>query len=857
MSPTQFPDFHLTDGGASKARGWRAVRDALAAFVPAAFVAAVIVAAAAVLAGLAPAGPALAQPAAVAPVQTAGQGAPGGPVRVEAVEVELVAREAAVVPGQPLTLGLRVLHDPHWHTYWRNPGDSGLPTQLELALPQGFAAGEIRWPAPKRLFIPPLANYGYEDEIVLPLPVSVPASIDGGSVRITGKALWLMCRDVCIPGEAELSLTLPVAKGGATPPSRHDALFESARARMPGETLAATVAASGDRLSIGLDAPLASAEFFPYREGLIGNAEPQPLFRLDEAGGPVRRLEIRLSADGAQAAADPARLLQAAEGIVVSGERVYELKPVAAAGALAGGTEIARVAGAPAAAPGGSGSGGGLLSGLGSSAGAPAGFTPGSGGASLPGAPGGSRGAGLTAMNLLVAALFAAIGGLILNLMPCVFPVIGLKVLGFARHGGSGDAAHTAAARSASRAGAFAFASGVVVSFWVLAGLLLALRAAGQAAGWGFQLQSPVFVSAMALLFVAIALNFSGVWEVGTAMTRLGQYDPAARAALAGGAARGDGGAAEGSPLLGSFGSGALAVLVATPCTAPFMGSALGFTLSATVLETLIVFTALGLGMALPYLLLGVFPAWLRWLPRPGRWMESFRQALAFPMYATAAWLAWVLGQQAGIDAVLALAIGAVFVGLAAWLYGRFVQQAGGGRDPAAARRRRTLAASLAVVSLAAGLLIAWPGDEGLPPGSAASAAAGAGGGALPPAGSGAEAAAWHPWSPEALAQARAAGRPVFVDFTAAWCVSCQVNKKLVLDRGTVVEAMRAAGVLRLKADWTNRDPGITAELARHGRNGVPLYLVYLPGVEQPAVLPELLTNGIVLEALAGLDRKG
>lgn len=838
MFPKQFPDSLLPAGGGACSRRRFSLRHALAG-VALAFVA---------LAGAAPASPAFAQ--------AVGQNSAGGPVRVEAVEVELVARESAIVPGQALTLGLRIQHDPHWHTYWRNPGDSGLATQLELALPQGFAAGEFQWPAPKRLFIPPLANYGYEDEIVLPLPVSVPASIEAGSVRIAGKAMWLMCRDVCIPGEAEVSLTLPVERGAAAPPpSRHAALFDAAQARIPAEALAAPVSVDGDRLSIGLAAPLASAEFFPYREGLIGNAEPQPLFALEGSGGPARRLEIRLSAEGAQAAADPVKALQAAEGIVVSGDRVFELKPVAASGALAGGTEIARVAGAPAAAPGGAsgGSAGGLLAGLGSSTGGSAGLSTAGGGAAA--APAGSAGTGLSAMNLLVAALFAAIGGLILNLMPCVFPVIGLKVLGFARHGGAGDDAHTAAARSASRAGAFAFASGVVVSFWVLAGLLLALRAAGQAAGWGFQLQSPVFVSAMALLFVAIALNFSGVWEFGTAMTRLGQYDPAARVAPAGAAGHGDGdgGAGAGSPLLGSFGSGALAVLVATPCTAPFMGSALGFTLSATVLETLIVFTALGLGMALPYLLLGLFPAWLRWLPRPGRWMESFRQALAFPMYATAAWLAWVLGQQAGIDAVLALAIGAVFIGLAAWLYGRFVQQAAGGRDPLAARRRRTLAASLAVVSLAAGLLVAWPADDARAPERAASGA----GGAAPSPGASADAAAWHPWSPEALAQARAAGRPVFVDFTAAWCVSCQVNKKLVLDRDTVVEAMRSAGMLRLKADWTNRDPGITAELARHGRNGVPLYLVYLPGVEQPVVLPELLTNGIVLDALAGLDRKG
>ncbi|MCM5572207.1 thioredoxin family protein [Burkholderiaceae bacterium FT117] len=779
------------------------------------------------------------------------RGAQGGAVRVEAVEVELVAREAAVVPGKPLTLGLRILHDPHWHTYWRNPGDSGLATQLELSLPAGFAAGPIQWPAPERLFIPPLANYGYEGEIVLPLQVAVPASIDGDSVRLAGKAFWLMCRDVCIPGEAELSLALPVARGAAPPPSRHAALFEAARARMPAAALPVSVSVDGDRMSIGFDDALASAEFFPYREGLLAHAEPQALFELPAAGRPARRLEVRLSAEGAQAAADPAARQAAAEGIVVSGDKVFELKPVAASSPLAGGTEIFRVAGAPAsAAPAG---GGFQLPGLGgpgaASTGAPVISLP--GGAAGPGNQASASGAGvpaagLTPMNLLVAAVFAAIGGLILNLMPCVFPVIGLKVLGFARHGGGGDAAHAQAARGASRAGAFAFSAGVVVSFWLLAGLLLALRAAGQAAGWGFQLQSPVFVAAMALLFVAIALNFSGVWEFGAAMTRLGQYDPASR-----GAPAERPGAGGGSPLLGSFGSGALAVLVATPCTAPFMGSALGFTLSATALETLVVFTALGLGMALPYLLLGLFPAWLRWLPRPGRWMESFRQALAFPMYATAAWLAWVLGQQAGIDAVLALAIGAVLVGFAAWLYGRFVQQAAPARvDPAAARRRRVVAASLAVLSLAGGLLVAWPDDDVATGGQGAS-----GGSAVPAAVS--DAAAWHTWSAQAVAEARAAGRPVFVDFTAAWCVSCQVNKKLVLNGDTVVEAMHRAGVLRLKADWTNRDPEITAELARHGRNGVPLYLVYLPGAEQPLVLPELLTNGIVLDALAGKGRSG
>ncbi len=336
-----------------------------------------------------------------------------------------------------------------------------------------------------------------------------------------------------------------------------------------------------------------------------------------------------------------------------------ELAVSVAATALPVGAEISRVAGAPPVAPApapGQGRRGLELPGL--AGGAPAAASPGAAAAPL--------GAGSAlAGSLWLAALFGAIGGLILNLMPCVFPVIGLKVLGFARHGSEASAA--------SRLAALAFAAGVVVSFWLLGGLLLGLRAAGEVAGWGFQLQSPLFVAAMAMLFVAIALNFSGVYEIALSATRLGSLD--------------HGGAGSAHPLAGSFGSGVLAVLVATPCTAPFMGSALGYTLGSSTLEAMVVFTAIGVGMAAPYLLLGWFPAWLRWLPRPGRWMETFRQVLAFPMYATAAWLAWVLGQQAGIDAVLALAIGAVLLALALWLTGRFVQQGGGAHGAAGLRR--------------------------------------------------------------------------------------------------------------------------------------------------------------------------
>ncbi len=756
--------------------------------------------AAACLAGLVLAGAAAPQVAHAQAGSGAGVAVPAadartGPARVEAVEVELVAESAALAPGQPARLGLRIRHDPHWHTYWRNPGDSGLATQLAFRLPAGFQAGAIEWPAPRRLFIPPLANYGYEDEVVLPVPLVVPASIEGERVRFAARASWLMCREVCIPGEADVALELPVQRQGAVARSRAAALFDEADRRMPRQAIAARVFADGETLSIGLPGRPAAVEFFPYREGWLRNAESQVLYASD-GDGVGARLDVRLTDDGARRAREGGEALKAAaEGIVVVDGRPRELAVSIAPAAFAAGSELSRVAGAPQASvePARRGLD---LPGLGSRSAASASAAQAAPATGLPG-------------SLWLAALFGALGGLILNLMPCVFPVIGLKVLGFARHGSEGSAA--------SRVGALAFAAGVVVSFWVLAGLLLGLRAAGEAAGWGFQLQSPLFVAAMALLFVAIALNFSGVYEIGLAATRLGRFDRVATASA--------------HPLAGSFGAGVLAVLVATPCTAPFMGSALGYTLGSSTLEALVVFSAIGLGMAAPYVLLGLFPAWLRWLPRPGRWMETFRQVLAFPMYATAAWLAWVLGQQAGIDAVLALAIGAVLLALGLWLTGRFVQQGSGGR--------RGLAAALAVAALALGLWTAWPGDVDRR--------------AATPMQAGADAIAWQPWSRERVDEALASGRAVFVDFTAAWCVSCQANKRLVLERDAVVAAMAQRGVLRLRGDWTNRDPAITAELARFGRNGVPLYLVYRPGEPQPRILPELLTVGLVIDALAPL----
>ncbi len=730
-------------------------------------------------------------------------------VRVDAVEAELVAQGDAAVAGATLMLGLRLRHDPHWHTYWRNPGDSGLPTRLELSLPPGWQAGEIVWPAPRRIFIGPLANYGYEDELLLPVPVRVPAGAPPGPVKIGARAQWLMCRDVCIPGEAQLRLELPVAASAG--PSRHAILFERAAIATPRETLQARIAPGERSLSLVFErAQAGSAEFFPYREELVSAPAPQRLFRLDEGRW---RLELALDERAARPGFDSDASRYGAFGVIVLDGVPLEVSVVGGEGLSAGGSLVSVAEGGDRSGQAGGspfgGLGGRLLGSLSGTAGGavPPGSIGAGGSAAGAGAPAGAPAGGL---SLAIAILFGAIGGLMLNLMPCVFPVIGLKVLGFAGQD-SGD-------RRGSRHGAFAFVLGVLLSFWALAGLLLVLRGAGQAVGWGFQLQSPAFVAAMALLFVLIGMNFAGVFEIGAGMTRLGGAETAL-------ASRGG--------LTGAFGTGVLAVLVATPCTAPFMGSALGYTLGRPALEVFAVFAAIGLGMALPYVLLGMFPGALRWLPRPGRWMESFRQLLAFPMFATVAWLAWVLGLQVGMDAVLALAMGAVLVALAAWLYGRFVQ--------ASAGTRRGLAAVLALAAFAAGVWLAWPAVQ--PDAQTARAGAAAPG------------EQWQDWSEQAVARARGEGRPVFVDFTAAWCVSCQVNKKLVLEREPVAGEMARREVLRLRADWTQRDPRITAALASHGRNGVPLYLLYLPGEAEPRVLPEILSPGIVTAELARLPR--
>jgi thiol:disulfide interchange protein DsbD len=422
-----------------------------------------------------------------------------------------------------------------------------------------------------------------------------------------------------------------------------------------------------------------------------------------------------------------------------------------------------------------------------------------------------AQGQGGAPVTLWLALAGAFVGGLLLNLMPCVFPVLSLKLLGLVQRERAEDAAQVA--HLGLRAHGLAYAAGVVGSFVLLAAGLIALRAAGAELGWGFQLQTPWVVAALTTLFFLIGLNLLGAfeftWGSGLANTRVGGW-------LAG------------DRLAGSFGTGILAVIVAAPCTAPFMGAALGYAITQPAAIALAVFALLGVGMAAPYVVLTAFPRLLVRLPRPGAWMERFRQSMAFPMFATCVWLLWVLAQQVDVDAVGLVLLALVLLGLAAWAFG--LAQRG-------AQRYRWVALGAALAAVYATI-------------SATGAESGAGGRAQ--AAVAADAAQWQPWSRAAMAQAIATGRPVFVDFTAAWCVTCQVNKRLVLSTAPVEDAFRARGVALMRADWTNRDPEITQELARFNRNGVPLYVLY-DGKGGAHVLPELLTARIVLDALARL----
>ncbi len=677
------------------------------------------------------------------------------PVQRPHIEAELISEKTSLRPGEPATVALRLKMEKRWHTYWKNPGDSGLPTRINWTLPRGFSAEPIQWPAPRRIDVGPLTNFGYEGEIFLLTDIQVPAGLAAGTAMpITAKAEWLVCEEICIPGDATLSFTLPVSKEPATADPKWAKAIERTREQLPRKLEGWNLDAyrRGDDLVLRLSsgqvrvARIHNLTLFPDQDGWIENAAPQRMIRT--AGG----YELRVaSAAALRSKRGPLTGLIVAQPGLAQGVAAAVVKvPVESAAALA--DEILEQP----------------VSNL------------------------------FADLGLLAALGLAFLGGVILNLMPCVFPVVSIKVLGFV------EQARGHPARL--RAHGLAFAAGVLVSFWVVAGMLLALRAQGEALGWGYQLQSPPFVAALALLFFVLALNLSGLFQVGASLQsiagKLRLRNDYADSAL----------------------SGLLATLVATPCTVPFMGAALGFALTQSAIEAMLVFSALALGMSSPYLLLCYWPALVRRIPRPGRWMETLKQVLAFPLFLTVVWLAWVLGKQAGVDAVARLLAGLTLVAAALWTIGRWRTSNDTGKRAAMI---------VAVVLAVAGCVFAWPGNK-----TAEAVAEEVSG-------------PWKRWSPDALASARAEGRAVFVDFTAAWCVTCQVNKRLVLESDAVRARFEERNVVRLRADWTNQDAQITAALRDLGRIGVPVYAVYAAGSKgAPTLLPELLTQERVLRAI-------
>ncbi|MBP9522738.1 MAG: thioredoxin family protein [Ottowia sp.] len=711
-------------------------------------------------------------------------------VRTDQVQAKLLAHAPQGVPigqtpeaaaAQPVWVGLQITHAPEWHTYWKNAGDSGMPTELQWTLPPGVMAGDIAWPLPKKIPIGHLANYGYEGTVLLPVPLIITPEYKPGvladALDVKLKATWLVCRKECIPQDGEFALKIPLRSSTALNGAAFDAALKSQPADVAGAHQVA-LKDDGKRLAVrvaGLPVDVRGQplELFPESPGVVVTAATPA-----KPGEPVGARSWSQHWDGDVWTADVPVSPERADSpekmtlVLVAGERGWRAEaPVAGAWPA-----LALPAGVSPA----------LEAALKANANAGANAPP-------PAAP-----TAVPASTFVWALLGALIGGLVLNLMPCVFPVLAIKVLGFTQHADD---------RRAHRTSGLAYTAGVVLSFLALGALMLALRAAGQQLGWGFQLQSPAVVAALTVLFTVIGLNLAGVFEFGS-------FLPSRLATLE---AR--------NPVANSFLTGMLAVAVASPCTAPFMGASLGLAVGLPALQALLIFAAIGLGMALPYLAASWWPAVARLLPKPGAWMDTFKKFMAFPMFGTAVWLLWVLGQQTGIDGAGALLALLVVLALVLWALGL-------------TGRTRIVLASF---SIAAGALLASAiGPNVIKMAEAATPVAETPG------------ARWQPWSAERVQTALGAGQPVFVDFTAAWCVTCQYNKKTTLASAEVLSAMDAAKVQTFRADWTRRDAAITAELQKLGRNGVPVYVLQAPG-QAPVVFSEILSVTEVKDALGRL----
>ena len=682
----------------------------------------------------------------------------------EHVDAELVAEMTGIVPGQDTWVALRLDHMENWHTYWKNPGDAGRATQIDWTLPEGVTAGEIIWPTPKRIELPAdLVDFGYEDEIFLQIPLSISDSFEAESLDISANAQWLECDDICIPGGAIVTLSLPVlAESKITQNPQWVEGFAITRASIPTSDVSfdTTFSIADGNLNLLVQATEAvfenasSIRFIPGEHRVFDYISPQEItyqlssLQLSQGHHP------RLS----EAPEEITGLLLVTDN---SGQQIsYEITAVAA------GIDASDL-----------------------------GFLAANSASTVRSSSSASE------MNLLLVFVFAMLGGMILNLMPCVFPVLSLKVLSLASNSNS--------SQQEKRLHGLAYTAGIISAFLILAAVLLTLQAGGALIGWGFHLQAPWFISLLIFLFFIMGLSMSGVVEFGTSIMGIGTE------------------LQDKEGYSGSFFTGILASVVASPCTAPFMGAALGFAFTQTAIIALAVFVALGLGMALPFLLISFNPALSSLLPHPGKWMLTFKQVLAFPLYATAVWLLWVLGNQTGTDGMAIVIATCVLLGLAAWLYQHR-------REVQSAFWRYTNALIILLCLLITAGVVRSPLLETQSITQVIS-----------------EDASYEAYSDARLAQLRNNGQAVFVNMTASWCITCLVNEKVALNSEAFKSALAKNNITYLKGDWTNNDPEITEVLRRYETSGVPLYLMFPADPTQPAeVLPQILTTNIILEAM-------
>lgn len=657
------------------------------------------------------------------------------PVKTENAKATLIASSQNITSGDTFYLALELDLREHWHTYWINPGAAGLPTQIRWDLPTGLVAGEIIWPTPKAIYLGELVNYGYEGKTLYPIPFTATDQFDGTlPATIIAHASWLVCEEICVPEQADLYLSIGP---GSADVSDNQQRIQGALAAMPKtaspDQLQGGFSLIGDQIRFSFIGPLVSGfkastsdlRFFPVDSGMVKHSVPQRV-QIGKEG------LVLSSAAGFRASAGTLKTL---DGVLIKGTGKS-----AKAWQISLQEDFSPVMEILAPAPKG---------------------------------------------GLILALVFAFIGGVLLNLMPCVFPVLSMKVIGFV------SAAHEQAPKI--RRHGVLFLAGVLVSFLLLGGLLLVLKAAGAQIGWGFQLQYPPFVAGIALLFFVLGLNLLGVFQIGGQLMGVG------------------GTLTKGNGNIGAFFTGVLAVVVASPCTAPAMGWALGYTLTQNAAVSMLIFLSLGLGFAAPFTLLSFRPGLLRLLPKPGPWMQRFHQLMAFPMFGAAIWLVWVLGSLSGSIAIIAMLIAFLLTGFGFWAW-----------------KGKTISKSAAIIAgILAILMIANSvADQDVSQ--------------LP----------LQAWSPELVQKLQGEGKTVFVDFTADWCVTCQFNKRASLSGKKMAAVFARENAVFLVADWTSRDELIAQELAKFGRVGVPLYLVYHPGNPQPIILPQLLTPAIVETAL-------